>query len=36
MEDGCASVLFDDLLSDGCVGRDGDPEFKKGGKQTNE
>lgn len=29
MEDGDASVLFDYLFSYGCVGRGGDPEYKK-------
>lgn len=29
VEDGGASVLFDYLFSYGCVGREGDPEYKK-------
>lgn len=29
VEDGGASVLFDYLFSNGCVGREGDPEYKK-------
>lgn len=36
VEDGGASVLFDYLFSYGCVGQEGDPEYKKERGEKNE